>query len=200
MPDDTRQEITRLLLAHREGDDGALKRLLPLVYQDLQQLARRQLRHGRPGATLDTTSLVHEAYLKLADSEGSGWEHRGHFFAVASMAMRQIVIDYARHSQARKRGGSQPIDRLDGVDIAVEEQADALIELDRVLDRLRSLDERLPRIVECRFFTGLTAEETAEALGVSVRTVERDWKRARVWLRRELDPDRGGADEGAHGP
>ena len=184
--DDSRKEITRLLAAHREGDEGALKLLLPLVYRDLQQLARRQLNRGRPGPTLDTTSLVHEAYLKLADAEGAGWEHRGHFFAVVSMAMRQIVIDYARHSRAQKRGGDQPLGRLDDVEIAVEAQADALIELDRVLDRLGELDERLPRVVECRFFTGLTTEETAEALGVSVRTVERDWKRARAWLRQEL--------------
>jgi RNA polymerase sigma factor (TIGR02999 family) len=191
LPDDSREEITRLLVAHREGDDGALKRVLPLVYQDLQQLAHRQLRRAGVGPTLNTTSLVHEAYLKLAASDGASWEHRGHFFAVASMAMRQIIVDYARHSQAQKRGGDQQIARLDATDIAVEAQAGALIELDQALERLHSLDERLPRIVECRFFTGLTTEETAEALNVSVRTVERDWKRARAWLRQELDPNRG---------
>lgn len=191
MPDEPRGEITRLLEAHREGDQSALQRLVPLVYRDLQQLARRQLKRGRFGPTLNTTSLVHEAYLKLADSEGDGWEHRGHFFAVASMAMRQIVVDYARHSRAKKRGGGEVVGGLDGIDIAVEEQADELIALDRALDRLGALDARLPRIVECRFFTGLTAEETAEALGVSLRTVERDWKRARAWLRLELDSGRG---------
>jgi serine/threonine-protein kinase len=163
----------------------ALEQLVPLVYRDLQQLARRQLR-GTHLPTLNTTSLVHEAYLKLAGADAPGWEHRGHFFAVASMAMRQIVVDYARHSHAQKRGGAAPIERLDAEQIAVEAQAEALIELDEALRRLNALDERLPRIVECRFFTGLTAEETAEALGVSLRTVERDWKRARAWLREEL--------------
>lgn len=199
MPDET-QDITRLLVAHRDGDGDALQRLLPLVYRDLQQLARRQLKHGRRGLTLDTTSLVHEAYLKLAGAQGAGWEHRGHFFAVTSMAMRQIVVDYARHSRARKRGGDQPLESLDEVEIAVAAQADALVELDQALVRLGLLDERLPRIVECRFFTGLTAEETAEALGVSIRTVERDWKRARAWLRREMGPDRGGGEPNVGSP
>jgi RNA polymerase sigma factor (TIGR02999 family) len=195
--DASRDEVTRLLVAHRAGDRRALGQLLPLVYRDLRHLARRQLGRGRPGQTLDTTSLVHEAYLKLADAKGTGFEHRGHFFAVASMAMRQIVVDYARYHNARKRGGDRPLDRLDGVEIAVEQQAGALLELDRVLDRLGTLDERLPRIVECRFFAGLTAEETAGALGVSLRTVERDWKRARAWLRREFDAGPGGAAAGA---
>ena len=186
MTDDGRGDITRLLEAHRDGDERALERILPLVYRDLQQIARRQLKGNRVGHTLNTTSLVHEAYLKLAGTETPAWEHRGHFFAVASMAMRQIVVDYARHHAAQKRGGDRPIERLDADEIAVEEQADALIELDEALGRLKSLDERLPRIVECRFFTGLTAEETAAALGVSLRTVERDWQRARAWLRVEL--------------
>jgi len=188
--DDDRGDITRLLAAHREGDERALEQILPLVYRDLQQLARRQLKGGKIGQTLNTTSLVHEAYLKLAGAGAPRWEHRGHFFAVASMAMRQIVVDYARHSHAQKRGGDRSIERLDAEQIAVEAQAAALIELDEALGRLKALDERLPRIVECRFFTGLTAEETADALGVSLRTVERDWKRARAWLRRELDPQR----------
>jgi RNA polymerase sigma factor (TIGR02999 family) len=185
--DDGRGDITRLLAAHRDGDARALEQLVPLVYRDLQQLARRQLK-GSNLPTLDTTSLVHEAYLKLAGGS-SAWEHRGHFFAVASMAMRQIVVDYARHSHAQKRGGAQPIERLDAEQIAVEAQAEALIELDEALRRLSALDERLPRVVECRFFTGLTAEETAEALGVSLRTVDRDWQRARAWLRQELAAD-----------
>lgn len=187
-------EITRLLEAHRKGDPEALSRLVPLVYRDLQRLAKRQLGNRRPGQTLDTTSLVHEAYLKLVDSERSAWEDRGHFFAVASMAMRQIVIDYARESRAQKRGGEQRAEGLDGVEIAFEAQADSLLEIDQALIRLGEIDERLPRVIECRFFTGLTAEETAEALGISTRTVERDWKRARAWLRRELDPARRDAD------
>ena len=189
-----RNDLTRLLAAHREGDRDAFGRLLPLVYRDLQRLAKRQLGHRRPGQTLDTTSLVHEAYLKLVDSDQSAWQDRGHFFAVASIAMRQIVIDYARQSQAKKRGGEQRALGLDGVEIAIDEQADTLLAIDRALQRLHEIDERLPRVVECRFFTGLTEEETAEALGVSTRTVERDWKRARAWLRRELDPSRSEAD------
>ena len=173
-------------MAHRQGDKEACCRLLPLVYRDLRRLARRQLGSRAPGQTLDTTGLVHEAYLKLVDAHGSTFEDRGHFFAVASIAMRQIVIDYARRRQAEKRGdGRKPLG-LEGVDLGVDTQAETLLRIDRALDRLGEIDERLPRIVECRFFTGLTDEETAEALGVSTRTVERDWKRARAWLKQEL--------------
>lgn len=182
-----RKDLTGLLAAYRQGDRDAFGRLLPLVYQDLQRLAKRQLGIRRPGQTLDTTSLVHEAYMKLVDSDQSAWQDRGHFYAVASIAMRQIVIDYARQSQAQKRGGEQRAQGLDGVEIAIDEQADTLLALDRALIRLGEIDERLPRVVECRFFTGLSEEETAEALGVSTRTIERDWKRARAWLRRELE-------------
>ena len=121
--------------------------------------------------------------MKLVDSDQSAWQDRGHFFAVASIAMRQIVIDYARQSQAAKtRGRAAGARRSTGSSIAVDEQADTLLAIDRALDRLGEIDDRLPRVVECRFFTGLTDEETAEALGVSTRTVERDWKRARAWL------------------
>ena len=183
-----RNDLTRLLAAYRQGDQDAFGQLLPLVYRDLQRLAKRQLGHRRHGQTLDTTSLVHEAYLKLVDSDRTAWQDRGHFFAVASIAMRQIVIDYARQSQAQKRGGDQRIQGLDGVEIAIDAQAESLLAIDRALERLREIDERLPRVVECRFFTGLSEEETAEALGVSTRTIERDWKRARAWLRQELDP------------
>ncbi|HEX5042514.1 MAG TPA: ECF-type sigma factor [Candidatus Polarisedimenticolaceae bacterium] len=186
--DERRTDLTGLLAAHRRGDREALSRLLPLVYRDLQRLAKRQLGHRRVGQTLDTTSLVHEAYMKLADGDRTAWENRGHFFAVASLAMRQIVIDYARQSRAEKRGGEQRHVGLDQVAIAIDEQAEGLLALDRALERLREIDERLPRVVECRFFTGLSEEETAEALGVSTRTVERDWKRARAWLRQELAP------------
>jgi RNA polymerase sigma factor (TIGR02999 family) len=180
-------DLTRLLVAHREGDSSALPRLLPLIYRDLQRLAKRQLGPHRSAQTLDTTSLVHEAYLKLVESEGGSWQDRGHFFAVASIAMRQIVIDYARSSRAKKRGGELRAQGLDGVELAIDEQADTLIAIDRAMEGLREIDERLPRVVECRFFAGLTEEETAEALGVSTRTVERDWKRARAWLRQAID-------------
>ena len=193
--EEPRADLTGLLAAHRRGDREALGRLLPLVYRDLQRLAKRQLGQRRPGQTLDTTSLVHEAYMKLADGERTAWENRGHFFAVASLAMRQIVIDYARQSQAGKRGGQQRNLGLDEVAIAIDEQAEGLLALDQALERLGEIDARLPRVVECRFFTGLSEEETAEALGVSTRTVERDWKRARAWLRRELDPSRRETDD-----
>lgn len=190
------EEITQLLAAHRAGDRDALSRLLPLVYVDLQRLARRQLAGRRSGHTLNTTGLVHEAYLKLVDARRSSWDDRGHFFAVAALAMRQIIVDHARSYKAKKRGGSQPIRSLDNVEIAIEEQADAIVELDQALERLGDLDARLPRIVECRFFAGFTAEETAEALGVSKKTVDRDWKRARAWLRRALTPGVGSGPEG----
>lgn len=182
-------EITRLLAAHREGDREALRQLVPLVYGDLRRLARRQLAGKRSGHTLQTTGLVHEAYLKLADAERAAWNDRGHFFAVASLAMRQIIVDHARHHRAKKRGGSQPLQSLEDVEIALDEQAGSIVDLDAALAGLADLDERLPRLVECRFFAGLTAEETALALGVSKKTVDRDWKRARAWLRRALDPD-----------
>jgi RNA polymerase sigma factor (TIGR02999 family) len=181
------EDITRLLAAHRAGDRDALGRLVPLVYGDLRQLARRQLAGRRSGHTLQTTGLVHEAYLKLADADRVAWQDRGHFFAVASLAMRQIIVDHARHHRAQKRGGTQPIGSLEGVDIALDAQADSIVELDEALAGLGALDERLPRLVECRFFAGLTAEETAQALGVSKKTVDRDWKRARAWLRQALD-------------
>jgi RNA polymerase sigma factor (TIGR02999 family) len=186
------EEITQLLVAHREGDREALGRLLPLIYVDLQRLARRQLVGRRSGHTLNTTGLVHEAYLKLVNARAAEWDDRGHFFSVAAIAMRQIIVDHARSYQALKRGGSQPIRSLEDIEIAVEEQADAIVELDQALARLGELDERLPRVVECRFFAGFTSEETAGALGVSKKTVDRDWKRARAWLRRALAPDGGG--------
>lgn len=179
---------TDVLAGLRSRSDESLDHLLPLVYEELRAMARRQLRAQGRGGTLQTTALVHEAYLKLVDARQDDYSDRGHFFAVASLAMRQIVIDYARQSRAGKRGGEQRHVGLDGVAIAIDEQAEGLLALDLALERLREIDERLPRVVECRFFTGLTEEETAEALGVSTRTVERDWKRARAWLRQELAP------------
>ncbi|MCP3957792.1 MAG: sigma-70 family RNA polymerase sigma factor [bacterium] len=179
-------QITSLLIAHGEGEDGAFDRLMPMVYDDLHRIARRQLRRGRRGATLDTTGLVHEVYLKMVDQSKVSWQDRSHFFAISARAMRQIIVDYARQRLAAKRGGGQAHTGLDESRVAIEAQADWLVALDQALERLAALDERLARVVECRFFAGLTEEETAEAQSVSVRTVQRDWKRARGWLKEEM--------------
>ena len=179
-------DITGLLLAWRAGDRGALDRLFPLVYDALRGIAHRQLRGEHPDRTLGTTALVHEVYLKLVDQTRVQWTDRGHFFAVAARAMRRILVDQARRRGALKRGGaSRPVSLTD-VPVAVEERAETLIALDEALSELSELDERLSRVVECRFFGGLTEEETAEALGVTGRTVRRDWTKAKGWLQRAL--------------
>ncbi|MEP7001609.1 MAG: ECF-type sigma factor [bacterium] len=169
---------------------------LPRVYDELRRIAHRQLGSERPGHTLSTTAVVHEAYLRLASQDDTRWANRAHFFALAARTMRRILIDYARHYHAARRGGSGraaiPLDALElaGVpELAVEERADWLLALDEALVRLAANDERLARIVECRFFAGLSEDETAEALGVSARTVARDWRMARGWLYQELRDD-----------
>lgn len=177
--------VSELLDAYRRGDDSALEKLVPLVYDDLRLLARRQRRRLPAGETLNTTALVHEVYLKLRGNAGPGWQDRAHFLAVASRAMRQILVDYARRRGAGKRGAGAAVLPLDERDAAVARDADRILALDEALEGLGRLDPRLPRIVECRFFGGLTEEETAQALGVSTRTVQRDWLRARAWLREE---------------
>ena len=179
--------ISTLLRAHRSGDRGALDRLMPLVYDDLHRLARRQLAgEGGRGRTLDTTGLVHEAYLRLAESSRAAWEGRGHFFSVSARAMRQIVVDYARERGAAKRGGGVRSATLDDESAAVESRAEEILAVDQALAGLGALDPHLPQLVECRFFAGLTEEETAEALALPLRTVQRDWARARAWLKRAL--------------
>jgi RNA polymerase sigma factor (TIGR02999 family) len=175
-----REGVTQLLIAYRDGDRDAFDRLVPMVYEDLRRIARRQLRRGQPGQTLNTTGLVHEAYLKLVDPAKVDWQGRGHFLAVSARAMRQVIIGYARKRSAGKRGGGERPVTLDEAQIAVDEQAD------RALERLGGKDPRLARVVECRFFAGLSEEETAQALGVSLRTAQRDWMRARAWLKEEL--------------
>ncbi len=179
-------DVTALLLAHRRGESGAFDRLMPLVYDHLRRIARRQLRGGRPGQTLDTIGLVHESYLKMVDQTRVDWQDRGHFLAVAARAMRQVIITYARKRNAAKRGAGAPRLTLDETQIAVVEQADQLLALDEALSRLAERNERLARVVECRFFAGLSEEETATALDVSLRTAQRDWMRARAWLKEEL--------------
>jgi RNA polymerase sigma factor (TIGR02999 family) len=183
---DARHEVTGLLEAWRGGDVGAIDRLLPLVYEDLRRIAHQQLRRNRPGYTLNTTALVHEAYFKLVNQTRVEWADRAHFYAVAAQAMRRIVLDHARRYRAAKRGGEGQRVPLDDVDLPVEERAELLIAVDAALTRLGALDGRLSRVVECRFFGGLTDEETAAALGVTARTVRRDWAKARGWLYQEL--------------
>jgi RNA polymerase sigma factor (TIGR02999 family) len=178
--------ITELLRAYSEGDRGAFDRLVPLVYDELRRIARRHLRRNDRGATLDTNGLVHEAYLKLAGQKGVRLEDRGHFLAVSACAMRQVIISRARARAAAKRGGGEIPLPLDEQKVAGRQQAEWLLDLDRALDRLRDRDERLARTVECRFFAGLSEEETAKALGISVRTAQRNWMRARAWIRSEL--------------
>lgn len=167
-------------------DPGAVEQLLPLVYEDLRRMAHRQLRSERADHTLNTTGLVHEAYLRLAEPRGVHWADRAHFFAVAARAMRRVLIDHARRYHASKRGGSRRRIPLDDANLAVEERAEGLLALDEALVRLALLDARQGRVVEYRFFGGMTEEETAAALGVTPRTVRRDWVKAKGWLYQEL--------------
>lgn len=177
--------VTQLLAAHRAGDDQALDRAFSQVYDDLRRAASAQLRRGS-SPTLNTTSLVSEAYLRLTDSKQAAPTDRAHFVALAARAMRYIIIDYARERSAAKRGAGARHVQLDDADIAVEDQAQQLLLLDETLLTLGELDERLVRVVECRFFTGLSEEQTAQALETSLSTVQRDWKRAKAWLREKM--------------
>ena len=179
-------EITRLLQAFGDGKQEALDDLIPLVYDMLRAVARRQLRSERSDHTLTSTALVHEAYLELASIDGARFEDRGHFFAVAARAMRRILIDYAVQRKAQKRGGNRQRVGLDEIILQVDDKAEDLIAVNDALSKLELMDERLVRVVECRFFAGLTSEETARSLDVSEATVSRDWTRARAWLNREL--------------
>jgi RNA polymerase sigma factor (TIGR02999 family) len=181
-------EVTRLLATLRAGDRGALDRLFPLVYDELRSLARRQLRrgaNGAHGATLQATGLVHEAYLKLADASALDAESRGHFLGVAARAMRQVLMDQARARLAQKRGGEWQRTTLSDGDDAVEVAMDDMIALNDVLD---ALETRQRQVVEYRFFVGLEEREIADILGVTERTVRRDWVKARAWLVRSLAP------------
>jgi RNA polymerase sigma factor (TIGR02999 family) len=183
--------VTELLLACRAGGGEALDRLFPVLYDRLHDIAHAHLGAGRGSPTVSTTALVHEAYVKLVDAQRVEWQDREHFLSLASRAMRQILIDYARRHAAAKRGGDlQRID-LDAAQIAVLERADTLVALDDALHRLSGVSPRLAEVVEHRFFGGLTEEETARVLGLTDRTVRRDWIKARGWLQMELA---GGAD------
>ncbi len=185
MSDQSPHQITDLLLQIRGGKSDSLERLLPLVYGELHRIASRRVQ-GRD-QTIGATSLVHEAYLKLFQGAGIDVQTRGHFFAVAATAMRQIIVDRARAHLAEKRGGANRRVTLEEELAATDDQAEQAVALDDALDRLEALDPRLRRVVECRFFGGLTEDETAEAVGVTSRTVRSDWVKARAllgsWLR-----------------
>ena len=179
-------EITRLLVEIGQGSRTAVDQLVPLVYEELQRVAHRHMKNERAGHTLNTTALVHEAYLRLVDQTRVEVNDRSHFYAVAARAMRQIIIDYVRSRSAAKRGEGRLAISLDRVQVGFDDQAEWLIVLDDALTRLSSLNRRLTRVFECRFFGGLTEKETAEALKVPLRTVQRDWRKGKAWLRREL--------------
>ena len=179
-------EVTRLLRAYEGGDSQAFGRLLPMVYEELRHVARGQLRRGPGWPSLNTTGLVHEVFLKLVGAEQLTAADRGHLMAIAASAMRQVLVDRARSRMRDKRGGGQAPVELEDADQGIAAPSEWLLDVDRALEQLRALDERLARVFECRFFADLSEEETAEALGISLRTAQRDWLRARAWLRVQL--------------
>lgn len=189
---DSRQPITALLKEAQAGDRDAFEEVMPRVYDELRRIAHQRLMKHRPSQTLNTTALVHEAYLRLVDQTQADWQDRAHFFAVASRSMRFIIIDYVRARTAEKRGGAQDDLPLDDVQVAVaDERAADLLTLNDALEQLSAVNERLSQLVEYRFFGGLTYKEIAEVTGRSVPTVKRDWARARTWLYQALQPNRG---------
>ena len=184
------RSVTELLSSWCAGDAGALAELTPLVHAELHRLARRQMRAERVGHTLQTTAIVNEAYLKLVDLSRVRWQDRTHFFAMAARMMRHILVDYARSRGSQKRGGDALFVPLDEAAAVTAEPSGDLVALDEALNALAHVDPRKSRIVELRFFGGLTVEETADAIGVSPETVMRDWRLAKVWLLRELQRER----------
>ena len=182
------ESITQLLLNWSNGDQKALDKLMPLVYSELRRLAGNYLRRERPGHTLQPTALVNEAYLKLIDQKNAKWQNRAQFYGVAAQLMRRILVDHARQHQAAKRGGSdQQRLSITSAEQLVKQPAVDLLALHEALEELATLDPQQERIVELRFFGGLSIEETAEVMGIGHATVERDWKMARAWLRRKLE-------------
>ncbi len=182
-------EITQLLGAMRAGDEKAADTVVNLAYDELKIIAHRQLNRLPSGGTLNTTAVVHEAFLKLNGSDTSEYADRMHFFAVAARAMRQILIDYARQERALKRGGDRARVTLDRMQVPARDKAQDLLAIGEALERLSEIDPRLTQVVECRFFGGLTEAETAQALSITERTVRRDWVKAKAWLYRQLRDD-----------
>ncbi len=180
-------EVTRILSAIEQGDPGAAERLLPLVYDELRQLAQQRLAREKPGQTLQATALVHEAYLRLVGEDGrSGWNGRGHFFGAAAEAMRRILVESARRKGRVRHGGGRRHVSLDQLDLAGDEASQAILDLDEALSRLADEAASVAALVKLRYFAGLTAEQAAEALGISVRTANRDWAYAKAWLFQQL--------------
>lgn len=186
-PESKTSEITQMLREWSDGKQDALDKLMPLVYDELHRQAARYLRKERQGHTLQTTALIHEAYLKLIDQRNVNWESRTHFFAIAAQAMRRILVDYAKAAHRKKRGGDDiKVPLEEAMLVATKEKGVDLIALDEALNKLARRDEQQARVVELRYFSGLSLEETAEALHVSRATVAGDWSMAKVWLYREL--------------
>ena len=184
------QQVTRLLLAWNQGDESALEKLVPQVYQELRRLAKRQMRGEHPDHTLQTTALINEAYLRLVDLRNIQWQNRAHFFALCARLMRRILVDFARSRHYAKRGGgAQPVSLEETLVVSPAHSTD-LVAVDDALKALTKVDARKAQVVELRFFGGLTVEEAAEALKVSSENIQRDWKLTKAWLLRELSGDR----------
>lgn len=184
-------DVTGILSAIEQGDPHAAEQLLPLVYDELRKLASQKLAHEKPGQTLQATALVHEAYMRLVGSGGAsgpvhGWDSRGHFFAAAAEAMRRLLIDRAREKHAEKRGGARKRIDIDAIDVATTAEPDQLLAIDEALAKLARTDPAAARLVELRYFAGMSVDEAGDALGVSTATAYRHWNYARVWLHAEL--------------
>ncbi len=186
MQDASSHQVTHLLLDLKNGNLQAFDQLTPLVYNELRKIASRYLRQERKGHTIQTTDLVHETYLRLIDEAHFSWENRAHFFAVAARAMRQLLVENARKRKAKKRGGGAVNLSLDEGAVMAEQKSDEILALEEALQTLEKLDERMTRIVELRYFSGLTIEETAAVLSISPATVKREWNTARAWLAKEM--------------
>ena len=180
------QNVTQLLMGWSKGDNEALDKLVPLVYEELRRQAARYLRHERVGHTLQTTALIHEAYLRLVDQKNVHWQNRAHFFGIAAQMMRRILVDHARTKKRAKRGGSDIRVSISEATLKTPGQDLDIVALDEALERLAEIDQQQSRIVELRFFSGLTVAETAEVLSISTATVKRDWSMAKAWLHREI--------------
>lgn len=180
-------EITQILQDWNNGNEEAKERLIPFVYEELKKQARILMSRERPNHTLQSTALVHEAFLKLSEQSGVDWQNRSHFFGIASRLMRQILIDHARLYMTEKRGNKPIYFSLDDVQIPIEQKADSIMMLNETLERLEKFDEKQAKIVEMRFFGGMNNSEIAEALSISERTVGREWQSARLWLAREIN-------------